>query len=246
MDVDGDRPAVAWVTSLPADWTTPRERLVLMLLALDTYDRRPPFRCRPRMAWLAAWSGEHRQRISEAVSALASATATRPALLQREGSNSGKNGRAGNRYVLLTEVSAMPDASREEMSAELSGEVSAEVSAQPDNLPSPLPLPSSDSLRSSASTLPRRRPIDDGIDPESDDPYTRFDAVEWYLDADHGLKLADVDGYTADRLAEASSMHPKAIANVLAQEVRVALARRPSVRTGHVSDAHNDPWRAAQ
>ena len=98
LDVDADRPAVAWVTSLPHGWTTSRERLVLLLLALDTYDRTPPFRCRPSRDQLAAWSGELGGRISETITSLERPSGTRPALLLV-----GRNrGRGGNVYELIT------------------------------------------------------------------------------------------------------------------------------------------------
>jgi hypothetical protein len=38
LEVDGRRPAVEWVTSLPAGSLTHLERLVLMVLACDSYD----------------------------------------------------------------------------------------------------------------------------------------------------------------------------------------------------------------
>lgn len=79
--VDGPRPAVEWVCRIPPDWTTPRERLVLLLLALDTYAQEPPFTCAPKLDDLANWSGEYKGRISEAVAALEHASGTRPALL---------------------------------------------------------------------------------------------------------------------------------------------------------------------
>lgn len=41
IDVDGPRPAVSWVSSLPHKWTTPAERLVLLILAADAYQSTP-------------------------------------------------------------------------------------------------------------------------------------------------------------------------------------------------------------
>jgi hypothetical protein len=38
LEVDGSRPAVAWVTALPPGAVTHLERLVLLVLACDSYD----------------------------------------------------------------------------------------------------------------------------------------------------------------------------------------------------------------
>lgn len=105
--VDGDRPAVEWVTSLPQGWTTPKERIVLLLLAMDTYDRKPPFRSKVSRDQLAVWSGELGGRISEAITSLERPTSARPALLLVERNR----GRGGNVYELLTppEWSGTPD-----------------------------------------------------------------------------------------------------------------------------------------
>ena len=54
IEVDGDRPAVQWVTELPADWLTPAERLVLLCIACDSYDGR---RAVPGNDNLRAWTG---------------------------------------------------------------------------------------------------------------------------------------------------------------------------------------------
>lgn len=77
--VDGPRPAVSWVASLPASWTTERERLVLLLLACDAFDDVS----RPGGAALAAWAGILNGRLYETLGALERPNGERPALLTR-------------------------------------------------------------------------------------------------------------------------------------------------------------------
>ena len=57
LDVDGPRPAVAWVTSLPRTGSSPAIDTSSLVMALDTYDQRAPFTCRPGTAKLWAWTG---------------------------------------------------------------------------------------------------------------------------------------------------------------------------------------------
>ncbi len=99
MNVDGPRPAVAWVTELPREWTTTRERLVLTLMALDTYSGRPPFWCSPSLVELAIAAGEHKGRIVEAIDSLVKPTEIRPALVERVPGT----GRRRSAYRLLIE-----------------------------------------------------------------------------------------------------------------------------------------------
>lgn len=83
IDVNGPRPAMSWVSELPLEWTTTRERLVLTLLALDTYSPRPPFWCSPSLVELARAAGEYKGRIVETIDSLAKPTHVRPALVER-------------------------------------------------------------------------------------------------------------------------------------------------------------------
>jgi hypothetical protein len=101
MRVDGARPAVEWVARLPRKWTaTGTERLVLLLIALDTYDQEPPFEAAPSLDRLAECAGVFKDAIIRARDALsAPVLGVRPALLEvTKGA-----GRAGSTYRLCTE-----------------------------------------------------------------------------------------------------------------------------------------------
>lgn len=101
LDVDGRRPAVAWVTSLPRSWVSDGERLVLLVLACDSFDG---IDSSPGRDNLARWTGLLRGRVGELLAALEKPTANRPALLRREDSGGGR-GRRG-RVVLLPPIPA--------------------------------------------------------------------------------------------------------------------------------------------
>ena len=103
LEVDGARPAVAWVSSLPASWTSPRERLVLYVLACDAYADVAT----PGGSALAAWCGLINGRLYEVLGALTKPTPDRPALLERvgrdgqpipEGKRYGGRARTGYRF----------------------------------------------------------------------------------------------------------------------------------------------------
>lgn len=79
LKVDGDRPAVGWVSLLPGNWTTPAERLVLLVLASDAYDRDSA----PSRSVLRIWTGLWDDQLSKAIRSLEATNARRPALLQR-------------------------------------------------------------------------------------------------------------------------------------------------------------------
>jgi hypothetical protein len=100
--VDGPRPAVDWVRLLPAEWTTSRERLLLVFLALDAFAQTPPFTCSPSIAEIVEWYGErHRRRTYEVIRSLSSPAASgRPALLEVTPGR----GRRRSTYRLRTEV----------------------------------------------------------------------------------------------------------------------------------------------
>lgn len=101
MRVDGARPAVEWVALLPRKWTaTGTERLVLLLIALDTYDQEPPFEAAPSLDRLAEWAGVFKDAIIRARDALsAPVLGVRPALLEVTKGT----GRSGSTYRLCTE-----------------------------------------------------------------------------------------------------------------------------------------------
>jgi len=78
--VDGPRPAVEWVTSLPVEWhVTPPERLVLLCLACDAYK----FESAPGYDAVAEWTGMRRSSCAEILSRLCEPTEHRPALVER-------------------------------------------------------------------------------------------------------------------------------------------------------------------
>ena len=74
-----NRPALAWVASIPADWTTPTERLLLVALALDSFDGRS---CAPGRDALMTFCGiRHVRTFQRLRDSLTSATLDRPALI---------------------------------------------------------------------------------------------------------------------------------------------------------------------
>ncbi|MDU0315263.1 hypothetical protein RKE38_16305 [Phycicoccus sp. M110.8] len=81
MTVDGPRPAVEWVTSMPYRLTDAEFR-VLMLLALDSYDG---VTAAPGYDNLARWSGLLRSSVGAALARLCEPAEHRPALVRRVG-----------------------------------------------------------------------------------------------------------------------------------------------------------------
>lgn len=104
--VDDARPAVSWVSTLPAGWVTPSERLVLYVLACDAYDDIS----RPSGEAIASWTGLQRRRVYEILSILSAPNDVRPALIERvdrEGRPLGDKrygGRARTGYRLMANV----------------------------------------------------------------------------------------------------------------------------------------------
>ena len=75
-----NRPALEWLATLPADWTTPRERLLLTALCLDSFDG---YTCAPGRTDLMAFCGIGWVRTFDAMrDALATANDKRPALIE--------------------------------------------------------------------------------------------------------------------------------------------------------------------
>lgn len=98
LNVDGSRPAVSRVAALPSAWTTETDRLVLLVLACDSFDGDTSA---PGADHLAAWTGLGRSTVYDALRRLQQPTSERPALLVVEGAS---RGRRRTRYRL-----ALPD-----------------------------------------------------------------------------------------------------------------------------------------
>ncbi|MCB2175601.1 MAG: hypothetical protein KQH57_07310 [Actinomycetales bacterium] len=89
LDVDGRRPAVARVASLPREYRlTDAEWRVLMVLACDSYDGET---AAPGMDNLVAWTGKARSSVAAAMAHLTVSTEHRPALLERAIASQGRN-----------------------------------------------------------------------------------------------------------------------------------------------------------
>jgi hypothetical protein len=97
--VDGSRECVQLVAALPADWTTDGERLVLLVLACDAYQRESA----PGLDNLAAWTGLNRRSVARILERLQRATEERPALLLKTRKSKG-GPRATSRYRILPTV----------------------------------------------------------------------------------------------------------------------------------------------
>jgi DNA-binding MarR family transcriptional regulator len=95
--VDGSRVCVRWVAGLPGDWTTDGERLVLLVMACDAFERES----RPGLSNLSAWTGMRRSSVARIVDRLLKPNDARPALLVK--TNQSKGGRSASCYRLLTE-----------------------------------------------------------------------------------------------------------------------------------------------
>ena len=108
--VDGPRPAVVWVSTLPAEWVRPSERLVLYVLALDAYNGTS----RPSGDAIASWTGLQRRRVYDILTILATPNDVRPALIERvdrEGRPLGEKrygGRARTGYRLMADRTQNP------------------------------------------------------------------------------------------------------------------------------------------
>lgn len=97
IEVDGARPAVEWVTSLPRSWRLSEgERLVMLALACDSFDGHDTY---PGREALAEWTGMHASSVGDILARLERPTSHRPALIRRESGKGGRGRRA--RIVLL-------------------------------------------------------------------------------------------------------------------------------------------------
>jgi hypothetical protein len=121
LDVDGPRPAFAWVSSLPKHWTDSGQRVVLMALAADSFDG---IDCRPRPVDLELWTGLHRSPLYRAIERLEQVMTfdnhpeTRPPLLVRVQDPGQRN----RRFILQTHVTYASRVSLSEGHSELSTE----------------------------------------------------------------------------------------------------------------------------
>lgn len=100
--VDGARPSVEWVTSLPRAWrVTPPERLILITLACDAFD----WESAPGFEAIAAWTGMQRTSCIEILGRLCESTDVRPALLERIS----VRGRRRTIWRLLGDMAGQPE-----------------------------------------------------------------------------------------------------------------------------------------
>lgn len=108
--VDGPRPAASWVSRLPAGWTTDAGRLILLILACDTYDDV----ARPGGADLARWAGMPNGKLYRELAKLLRATEERPPLVEKVDrrdqpiASDARLGRERTGYRLRTELSRVP------------------------------------------------------------------------------------------------------------------------------------------
>jgi hypothetical protein len=88
LEVDGDRPAVAWVSELPGKWLTPAERLILFAIACDSYDG---YSAAPGNPNLVAWTGLQQSYLRATITGLCEPNPKRPALLRKKDNKGGKH-----------------------------------------------------------------------------------------------------------------------------------------------------------
>lgn len=80
IEIDGPRPAVTWVTSLPRVYrVTPPEKLILLCLACDAYE----WESAPGYDRISEWTGMNRSSCAEILGRLEKAIRGRPALIER-------------------------------------------------------------------------------------------------------------------------------------------------------------------
>lgn len=159
-----NRPALARVASVPADWTTPSERLLLLALALDSFDGNT---CAPGRDALMSFCGiRHVRTFQRLRDSLATATDARPALIEVD-ALSGRH----TRYRLLPDSERLSGGDSESLSGPsnlsarpdskpLSGDEMADLSARPDSTTCQHDLsarPDSDSLSYPSLPLPTHR-----------------------------------------------------------------------------------------
>jgi hypothetical protein len=127
IEVDGPRPAVEWVTSLPREWrVNDAERLLLMVLACDAFD----VESAPGYENLAAWTGLQRSSVVGLVARLCLPSEWRPALIER--SETTRGGRRTAYRLLIHNRSTGPTGPDDEnRSAYRSGNRSAYRSTSP-------------------------------------------------------------------------------------------------------------------
>lgn len=219
LEVDGRRPAVEWVTSLPREWANATERLVLLCLASDSFDG---VTSAPTTAALMGWTGLYKGTLLRNLARLCAPTDVRPPLLVAARSG-------GRRRTVYTFTLARP-ASRREPVSPVGPDADPEpvspvgpVAGSPTGLTnrshepvSPVgPLPT---LSLEVEEDARASEPDD--DPEAGDPP---DVAAWWLI----VRAADLLGCTPDEWPKHE--HPSVIG--LVDQVATA------IRQGHGPDA---------
>lgn len=150
--MDGARPSVAWVAGLPSEWTTPHQRLVLLILACDAFGDVS----RPGIDALMAWSGLLHGSVYRVLNQLATPVGgLRPALIERVDhlgrpvTIEGRRGRHRAGFRLLIDSQPSGGRGRLNRPRDLDG-LEVQPSNQPSNEPSTsagpslsLPLPNS-------------------------------------------------------------------------------------------------------
>jgi hypothetical protein len=101
IDAPDSRPALGWVLGLPPDWTTTNERLVLLVLAADSYDG---CTCSPTRDAIRRASGLWADAVHKAIRGLSEprqlTSGERPALLQVTRGTSGRGRRTVYRFMV--------------------------------------------------------------------------------------------------------------------------------------------------
>lgn len=226
LNVDGARPAVGRVASLPAAWTTDADRLVLLALACDSYDGET---AAPGAENLAAWTGLHRSTVYAALHRLSVPTDERPALVAIDDT---KKGRRRTRYR-LTLPSQQP-------SDEADRSTIPEPSGQPDGSATPTVGQPSGNRRPSPTVRPsqpsaNRRPRADTPSPSSNPPPRARDRVAAEVRSEllaEGLEEAEADDLIRYAEADPDTHSPRRLlaapyrTEVLAAVRGYATARR--------------------
>lgn len=135
LAIPENRPALAWIMDIPTDWVTPTERLLLLALALDSYDGNT---CAPGRDGIMRLAGiKYVSSFTRARDALTQPTEYRPALLAVDA----LKGRH-TRYQLLRDVresrtgdvresqTGQPEMSARDVRESRTGSQDAEMSAE--------------------------------------------------------------------------------------------------------------------
>ena len=159
LAIPENRPALAWIMDIPTDWVTPTERLLLLALALDSYDGNT---CAPGRDGIMRLAGiKYVSSFTRARDALTQPTEYRPALLAVDA----LKGRH-TRYQLLRDVresrtgdvresqTGQPEMSARDVRESCPPEMSAEVVRESRTYPPSLPTPREEGREGEALTAP--------------------------------------------------------------------------------------------